>query len=192
MKQAPRQPVNEFLSGMQSIWEQLEQSTHIVKDPANATILATKRDQFRLIQFLMALTSEFEPVRAALLQQVPLLLWNLIWVNFSHMRPVFALFNPITLMRSLLLLLVLLSLPYPGMVWNTTNTIISKDIFCLNALPFNVDIVTRLVILSTTAIPSLLTQVIQAFFQGLLIIMLLLLLKSHPQIPLYHLFRLMS
>uniref|UniRef100_A0A2N9HVC5 CCHC-type domain-containing protein n=1 Tax=Fagus sylvatica TaxID=28930 RepID=A0A2N9HVC5_FAGSY len=43
MKQAPRQPINEFLS-----------------------------DQFHLIQFLMALTSEFEPVRAALLQQVPL------------------------------------------------------------------------------------------------------------------------
>jgi hypothetical protein len=72
MKQAPRQPINEFLSGMQSIWDQLEQSTHIVKVPADATILATKRDQFHLIQFLMALTSEFEPVRAALLQQVPL------------------------------------------------------------------------------------------------------------------------
>jgi hypothetical protein len=36
------------------------------------TILATKRDQFCLIQFLMALTSEFELVHAALLQQVPL------------------------------------------------------------------------------------------------------------------------
>uniref|UniRef100_A0A2N9EVF0 Integrase catalytic domain-containing protein n=1 Tax=Fagus sylvatica TaxID=28930 RepID=A0A2N9EVF0_FAGSY len=52
--------------------EQMEQSTHIVKDPADAAILATKRDQFHLIQFLMALTSEFEPVRATLLQQVPL------------------------------------------------------------------------------------------------------------------------
>ena len=41
MKQTPRQPINEFLSGMQS--------THIVKDPADATILATKRDQFHLI-----------------------------------------------------------------------------------------------------------------------------------------------
>ena len=51
----------------------MEQSTHIVKDLADAAILATKRDQFHLIQFLMALTSEFEPVRAALLQQVPLL-----------------------------------------------------------------------------------------------------------------------
>ena len=67
MKQAPRQPINEFLFGMQSIWDQLEQSTHIVKDPADATILVTKRDQFHLIQFLMALTSEFESVRAALL-----------------------------------------------------------------------------------------------------------------------------
>uniref|UniRef100_A0A2N9HAP0 Retrovirus-related Pol polyprotein from transposon TNT 1-94-like beta-barrel domain-containing protein n=1 Tax=Fagus sylvatica TaxID=28930 RepID=A0A2N9HAP0_FAGSY len=52
MKQAPRQPINEFIF--------------------DATILATKRDQFHLIQFLMALTSEFEPVRVALLQQVPL------------------------------------------------------------------------------------------------------------------------
>ena len=68
MKQAPRQPINEFLSGMQSIWDQLEQSTHIVKDPTDATILATKRDQFHLIQFLMALTLEFEPVRVSLLQ----------------------------------------------------------------------------------------------------------------------------
>jgi hypothetical protein len=68
IKQAPRQLINEFLSGMQSIWDQLEQSAHIVKDPADATILATKRDQFCLIQFLMALTSKFEPVRAALLQ----------------------------------------------------------------------------------------------------------------------------
>jgi hypothetical protein len=68
MKQTPRQPINEFLSSMQSIWDQMEQSTHIVKDPAHAAILATKRDQFHLIQFLMALTSEFEPIRAALLQ----------------------------------------------------------------------------------------------------------------------------
>ena len=55
MKQA-KQPINEFLSSMQSIWDQLKQSTHIVKDPVDATILNTKRDQFRLIQFLMALT----------------------------------------------------------------------------------------------------------------------------------------
>ena len=72
MKQVPRQLINEFFSSMQSIWDQLEQSTHIIKDPADTTILATKRDQFRLIQILMALTSEFEPVCAALLQQVPL------------------------------------------------------------------------------------------------------------------------
>jgi hypothetical protein len=67
MKQAPRQSINEFLFGMQSIWDQLAQSSHIVKDLADTTILATKGDQFRLIQFLMALTFEFEPVHAALL-----------------------------------------------------------------------------------------------------------------------------
>ena len=42
MKQVPKQPINEFLSSMQSIWDQLKQSAHIVKDPADATILATK------------------------------------------------------------------------------------------------------------------------------------------------------
>jgi hypothetical protein len=85
------------------------------------------------------------------------------------MRPVFALFNPITLMRSLLLLHVLQVLPHLGMVRNTARTVISKDIFCLNAQPSNVGIVTRLVTLSTTALPSLPSQVNQAFFQGLLI-----------------------
>ena len=72
MKQAPKHLINEFLSGMQSIWDQLEQFADIVKDLADATILATKRDQFHLIQFLMALTSEFELVHVALLQQVSL------------------------------------------------------------------------------------------------------------------------
>ena len=67
MNQAPRQPINKFISSIQSIWDQLEQFAYIVKDLADATILATKRDQFHLIQFLMALTSEFESVRAALL-----------------------------------------------------------------------------------------------------------------------------
>ncbi len=56
---------------MQYIWDQFEQSAHIVNDLADATILATKHDQLHLILFLMALTSEFKPVHAALLQQVP-------------------------------------------------------------------------------------------------------------------------
>uniref|UniRef100_A0A2N9G7K3 CCHC-type domain-containing protein n=1 Tax=Fagus sylvatica TaxID=28930 RepID=A0A2N9G7K3_FAGSY len=66
------QQFGRYENAKDSIWDQMEQSTHIVKDPADAAILATKRDQFHLIQFLMALTSEFEPVRATLLQQVPL------------------------------------------------------------------------------------------------------------------------
>uniref|UniRef100_A0A2N9FKY6 Reverse transcriptase Ty1/copia-type domain-containing protein n=1 Tax=Fagus sylvatica TaxID=28930 RepID=A0A2N9FKY6_FAGSY len=112
MKQAPKQLVNEFLSGMKSIWDQLEQSAHIVKDPANATILATKRDQFCLIEFLMALTSKFESVCAALLQHVPFF----------------------------------------------TLEFAIRDIFCLNALPSNVDIVIRLITLSTTSVPRLPSQ----------------------------------
>uniref|UniRef100_A0A2N9GAS3 Uncharacterized protein n=1 Tax=Fagus sylvatica TaxID=28930 RepID=A0A2N9GAS3_FAGSY len=86
MKQAPRQWINEFFSGMQSIWDQLEQSAHIFKDPINATILATKRDQFRLIQFLMALTSEFEPVLTALLEQVLSQDWSHC-IQLSQPRP---------------------------------------------------------------------------------------------------------
>jgi hypothetical protein len=192
MKQMPGQPINEFLSGLQSIWDQKEQSTHIVKDPADAAILATKRDQFHLIQFLMALTFKFEPVRATLLQQVPLPTLEFAMSSFSLMRPVFALFNPITLMRSLLLLHVLQALPHLRMVQNIASTVISRDIFWLNARPSNVGIVTRLVTLSTTALPSLPSQVNQAFFQDLLIPLLLLLLKTHPLIPLSHLSRLMS
>jgi hypothetical protein len=103
------------------------------------------------------------------------------------MRPVFAFFNPITPMRSLLLLHVLQALHHLGMVRNITRIVISRDILWLNTRPSNVGIVTRLVTLSTIALPSLLSQVNQAFFQGLLITLLLLLLKTHPLIPLSHL-----
>ena len=57
---------------MQSAWNQLEQSTHIVNDLEDTKNFATKRDQLRPIQNLMALTSDFESIHAALLQQVPL------------------------------------------------------------------------------------------------------------------------
>ena len=92
----------------------------------------------------------------------------------------------------LLLLHVLQTLPHLGMVRNTARTVISRDIFCLNAQLSNVGIVTRLVTLSKTALPSLPSQVNQAFFQGLLITLLLLLLNTHPLIPLSYLSRLVS
>ena len=111
------------------------------------------------------------------------LLWNLLWINFSLMRPVFSLFSPITRMRSLLLLLVLLSFHPLRMARNTANTVISRNIFYLNVLLSNVSIVTRLVTFFTTALLNPLSPVNQAFSQSLLITLLLLLLKSHPQIP---------
>uniref|UniRef100_A0A2N9FH94 Reverse transcriptase Ty1/copia-type domain-containing protein n=1 Tax=Fagus sylvatica TaxID=28930 RepID=A0A2N9FH94_FAGSY len=87
MKQALRQPINEFLFYMQSIWDQMEQSTHIVKDLTDAAILATKRDHP-------------SPYSGICYESA-----------FSLMRPVFALFNPITLMQSLLRLHVFQALP---------------------------------------------------------------------------------
>ena len=70
MKQESMQLINEFLSSMQSVWDQLEQPTYIVKDSADAKIFAIKRDHLHLIQFFMALTSDFKLVHAALVQQV--------------------------------------------------------------------------------------------------------------------------
>jgi hypothetical protein len=134
---------------MQSIWDQSEQSAHIVKDLADATILATKQDQFRLIQFLMALTSEYEPVRAALLQQVPLPTLEFAMSQLlSHETRLRTLqpHHPNAVLAT--------TARHPGMVRNTAKIVISRDIFCLNARPFNVGIVTRLVILCTTTLPS--------------------------------------
>ena len=68
----PRQPINDFLLGMQSVWDRLELSEHIVNDPDDAKVLASKRDNLKLIQFLMTLTSDFKLVRVTLVQQIPL------------------------------------------------------------------------------------------------------------------------
>uniref|UniRef100_A0A2N9E5K5 Reverse transcriptase Ty1/copia-type domain-containing protein n=1 Tax=Fagus sylvatica TaxID=28930 RepID=A0A2N9E5K5_FAGSY len=118
MKQA-KQPINEFLSGMQTIWDQLEQSAHIVKDPVDATILATKRDQFCLIQFLVALTSEFELVRAALLQQVPLPTLEFAMSQLLSHETYLCTLQPHHSDVVLLLLLVFLTLPHLGMLFSS-------------------------------------------------------------------------
>ncbi|WOH12602.1 hypothetical protein DCAR_0832108 [Daucus carota subsp. sativus] len=61
-----------FLSQIQSFWDQLTLSEPKWLHTEDATLYHTYRDQQRLIQFLMALTQDFEPVRAALLHRVPL------------------------------------------------------------------------------------------------------------------------
>ncbi|WOG96566.1 hypothetical protein DCAR_0415902 [Daucus carota subsp. sativus] len=71
-KQEPGQPVADFLSQIQSLWDQLTLSEPKWLYTEDATLYHTYRDQQRLIQFLMALTQDFEPVRAALLHRVPL------------------------------------------------------------------------------------------------------------------------
>nr|XP_017251186.1 PREDICTED: uncharacterized protein LOC108221814 [Daucus carota subsp. sativus] len=71
-KQEPGQPVADFLSQIQSLWDQLTLSEPKWLHTEDATLYHTYRDQQRLIQFLMALTQDFEPVRAALLHRVPL------------------------------------------------------------------------------------------------------------------------
>ena len=71
-KQESGQPVADFLSQIQSLWDQLTLSEPKWLHTDDATLYQTYRDQQRLIQFLMALTPDFEPVRAALLHRVPL------------------------------------------------------------------------------------------------------------------------
>ncbi|WOH13399.1 hypothetical protein DCAR_0832909 [Daucus carota subsp. sativus] len=61
-----------FLSQIQSLWDQLTLSEPKWLHTEDATLYHAYRDQQRLIQFLMALTQDFEPVRAALLHRVPL------------------------------------------------------------------------------------------------------------------------
>ncbi|WOH02105.1 hypothetical protein DCAR_0521493 [Daucus carota subsp. sativus] len=71
-KQESGQPVAEFLSQLQSLWDQLALSEPKWLHTEDGTLYHAYRDQQRLIQFLMALTQDFEPVRAALLHRVPL------------------------------------------------------------------------------------------------------------------------
>ncbi|WOH05162.1 hypothetical protein DCAR_0624576 [Daucus carota subsp. sativus] len=71
-KQEPGQPVADFLSQIQSLWDQLTLSEPKWLHTEDVTLYHTYCDQQRLIQFHMALTQDYEPVRAALLHRVPL------------------------------------------------------------------------------------------------------------------------
>ncbi|GKU90857.1 hypothetical protein SLEP1_g4801 [Rubroshorea leprosula] len=57
---------------MKAIWDQLALSKPTFNDTADIGKYIEYRDKMRLIQFLMALTNDFEPCRASLLHQSPL------------------------------------------------------------------------------------------------------------------------
>lgn len=73
MQQEPGQSISAFLSQMYPVWDQLTYSEpsswDITKDAIQFT---SHRDHQRLMLFLMALTDQFEPVRASLLHCQPL------------------------------------------------------------------------------------------------------------------------
>ena len=72
LKQQSGQPVYEFLAQMEIIWNQLASCEPSLKDATDLKTYETHRNRIRLIQFLMALTDDYEPVRASLLHQNPL------------------------------------------------------------------------------------------------------------------------
>lgn len=72
MHQEPGQSINHILSQMYGVWDQLSLSEPAWNDATDAQKFSTYRDQQRLILFLMALTTDFEPVRASLLHRSPL------------------------------------------------------------------------------------------------------------------------
>lgn len=72
MRQEPGQSINGFLSQIYAVWDQISLSEPSWTSTTDAALFADYRDQQRLIQFLMALTTDFEPVRASLLHRTPL------------------------------------------------------------------------------------------------------------------------
>uniref|UniRef100_A0A2N9EKA6 Integrase catalytic domain-containing protein n=1 Tax=Fagus sylvatica TaxID=28930 RepID=A0A2N9EKA6_FAGSY len=69
--QDPGQSINDFFACFQFIWDQLDLSDPPWDTPNDAMKYATRRDQIRFYQFLMALHDDYEPVRGQLLHQLP-------------------------------------------------------------------------------------------------------------------------
>ncbi|KAM7469100.1 hypothetical protein LguiA_007283 [Lonicera macranthoides] len=70
LQQQPGQTVSDFHSSMCLIWDQLE-----LMEPqwtVDMNLWETFREETRLVQFLMALRDEFEPIRAFMLHRKPL------------------------------------------------------------------------------------------------------------------------
>ncbi|XP_072062244.1 uncharacterized protein [Arachis hypogaea] len=72
LKQERGQAVFDFLAQMEIIWDQLTSCEPVLKYPTDAKAYEDYRNRTRLIQFFMALTDDYEPVRASLLHQNPL------------------------------------------------------------------------------------------------------------------------
>jgi hypothetical protein len=67
IRQDPGQSINDFFARFQFIWDQLDLPNLPWDTPNDAMKYATRRDQMRLYQFLMALHDDYEPVRSQLL-----------------------------------------------------------------------------------------------------------------------------
>jgi hypothetical protein len=67
IRQDPGQSINDFFACFQFIWDQLDLANPPWDTPNDAMKYATRRDQMRLYQFLMALHDDYEPVRGQLL-----------------------------------------------------------------------------------------------------------------------------
>ena len=72
-KQQSDQSIDEFLSEMQAIWDQLALSEPIWSCTDDAVKFYTYRNQQQVMTLLMALYDQFEPVRASCLHPHPLL-----------------------------------------------------------------------------------------------------------------------
>uniref|UniRef100_A0A2N9EQR3 Retrovirus-related Pol polyprotein from transposon TNT 1-94-like beta-barrel domain-containing protein n=1 Tax=Fagus sylvatica TaxID=28930 RepID=A0A2N9EQR3_FAGSY len=70
IRQDPGQSINDFFARFQFIWDQLDLSDPPWDTPNDAMKYATRRDQMRLYQFLMALHDDYEPVRDAALNDL--------------------------------------------------------------------------------------------------------------------------
>ena len=71
MKQTPGQSVSDFHSQMSYLWDQLALSEPKWTNTKDAELYDDYRNQLRLIQFLEALSDDFEHVRATLLHRKP-------------------------------------------------------------------------------------------------------------------------
>jgi len=69
MKQVSDQSINEFLAQMQAICDQLYFSELSWENAKDAKKFFKYRDNIRVLQFLMALTPDYEPVCASMLHQ---------------------------------------------------------------------------------------------------------------------------
>ncbi|KAH0727897.1 hypothetical protein KY290_003608 [Solanum tuberosum] len=72
LKQKNGEPVYEFLSKMESIWNQLTMTEPVFRNSDTAAKFLAYHNNDKLIQFLMVLTDDYEPTWAALLNQQPL------------------------------------------------------------------------------------------------------------------------